>query len=572
MPDTLPAPAPAATGTEAPPSPAPATAPAVASPAPAVPPRRPGRKRGRSPLLRRILVLNVAPLLLLVAGLLYADDYHDGLIDAESSALRVQAQIFAGAIAESATSIEDRERPVLVDEWARPLLRRLIEPTPNNLARLYGVDGQVIADSRVIVGPGGTIVTEPLPPTAPRGPLRTIVTDLYDAVLSLLPRHTEQRIPPDVVEWGADIREEVGLALEAEILPIVRRSTDGRLILSVGVPVQRLRKTVGALLLTHDASYVDDALFGVRLTILKLFGAMLLLTVLASIYLARTIAQPARRLAAAARALREGRAGQTAIPPDIVARRDEIGELAQALDQSTGALLGRLDAIERFAADVSHEIKNPLTSIRSAVETLQRLKDPVRQERLLQVIAEDVRRLDRLITDISDASRVDAELSRAQTERVDLGQMLNTLAEIHDSMREENAPRLVVHAPPQPLPVRAVEGRLVQVWRNLIANAISFSPPGGTITVTAAETGSLVEVAVEDEGPGIPEGKLDAIFDRFYSERPKGERFGAHSGLGLSISRQIVNAHRGTISAGNRRDAEGKVIGARFVVRLPKAA
>ncbi|MBM3613233.1 MAG: HAMP domain-containing protein, partial [Alphaproteobacteria bacterium] len=501
MPDTLPAPAAAAASREAPPVPAQAAAPpeATAGLRPAA-----GRKRSRSPLLRRILILNVVPLLLLVAGLLYADDYHDGLIDAEASALRVQAQIFAGAIAESATSIEDIERPVLVEEWARPLLRRLTESTPRNLARLYGVDGQVIADSRVIVGPGGTIVTEPLPPAAPTSPLRTIITEAYDAILALLPRHTEHRIPPDAVEWGADIREEVGLALEAEILPFVRRATDGRLVLSVGVPVQRLRKTVGALLLTHDASDVDDALFAVRLTILKLFGAMLLLTVLISVYLAQTIARPTRRLAAAAEALREGRAGQTAIPPDIVARRDEIGELAQALDQSTQALLGRLDAIERFAADVSHEIKNPLTSIRSAVETLQRLKDPARQERLLQVIAEDVRRLDRLITDISDASRVDAELSRAQTERVDLGQMLNTLAEIHDSMREEGAARLMVHAPPHPLPVQAVEGRLVQVWRNLIANAISFSPPGGTITITAAETGSMIEVAIEDEGPGIP--------------------------------------------------------------------
>jgi two-component system sensor histidine kinase ChvG len=269
--------------------------------------------------------------------------------------------------------------------------------------------------------------------------------------------------------------------------------------------------------------------------------------------------------------MREGRGRSGSVPRNLVARRDEIGELADALDESATALWARMDAIERFAADVAHEIKNPLTSIRSAIETLRRLDDPERQQRLLAIMAEDVQRLDRLISDISDASRVDAELSRTPTETVDLGPILATLAELNEATRIEGGAHIVVDAPSEGLSVRAVEGRLVQVLRNLIANAVSFSPPNGTIRLSGRQQGQVVEIAVEDEGPGIPEARLEHVFERFYSERPRGEQFGTHSGLGLSISRQIIEALRGTITAENRRGEDGRVRGARFVVRLPAA-
>jgi two-component system sensor histidine kinase ChvG len=230
-----------------------------------------------------------------------------------------------------------------------------------------------------------------------------------------------------------------------------------------------------------------------------------------------------------------------------------------------------MDAIERFAADVAHEIKNPLSSIRSAIETLRRIDDPAKQSRLTAIIAEDVGRLDRLITDISDASRIDAELSRVATEPVDLVPILTALAEIDDATRDDDGPRLVLELGEGGLVVQAVADRLVQVLRNLIGNAHSFSPPNGRILLSVTSDGAMIDIAVEDEGPGIPNAKLENIFDRFYSERPQGERFGTHSGLGLSISRQIVEALKGKISAENRRDAEGRVLGARFVVRLPKA-
>jgi two-component system, OmpR family, sensor histidine kinase ChvG len=278
------------------------------------------------------------------------------------------------------------------------------------------------------------------------------------------------------------------------------------------------------------------------------------------------------RLAAAAERIRRGYRPQTQQIPDFTGRGDEIGELSGVLREMTDALHQRMDAIERFAADVSHEIKNPLTSLRSAVETAARVRDPQQLQRLMAVIQEDVQRLDRLITDISNASRLDAELSRAEAEPVDLGRMLQALVDMYETTRLPNGPVLKVDVPEgAELHVSGVEDRLVQVMRNLIANAQSFSPPDGTILLKASRTNGFVEVVVEDDGPGIPESKMNAIFDRFYTERPKGEKFGTHSGLGLSISKQIVEAHRGTIRAMNRYSEDGmkKLLGARFIVRLP---
>lgn len=242
----------------------------------------------------------------------------------------------------------------------------------------------------------------------------------------------------------------------------------------------------------------------------------------------------------------------------------------------TAALWLRMDAIESFAADVAHEIKNPLTSLRSAVETVARVRDPDQQRRLMSIIEDDIQRMDRLISDISNASRLDAELSRAETEPVDIGRMLRMLTDIHETTAAERAaPRVLLDLPTgADLTVPGLEGRLVQVFQNIIANALSFSPPDGTVAVSARATGEFVEVTVADQGPGMPEGKLEAIFDRFYTERPAGEKFGTHSGLGLSISKQIVDAHGGEIFARNRHaDSEpdaAEVRGAVFTVRLPR--
>ena len=536
------------------------------------------RTRWVSPLLRRVLLVNFVPLALLLAAVLYQNQYQDGLLESEVSALREQARIYAGALGESAVRVTDPNNPVLVPELARPLLRRLTDPTPNARAQIFGPDSTLIADSRVRIGGGGAVTTEPLPAAPDRGPIGGTIGRIYDRLLALLPHHTQTPVElnpsgagPD---WQPDVKEELRLTSSNdshEMPPYIRRTQDDRLLVTVTEPVERDRHTVGIVLLTRDAREVDDSLFAVRASILGLFFLALVLTVLLSWYLSLTIARPILLLADSARDMREGHGRTGAVPSRLMRRRDEIGELGQALSASATALWGRMDAIERFAADVAHEIKNPLSSIRSAIDTLLRVREPAQQQRLLAIIQDDVVRLDRLISDISDASRVDAELSRTATEKIDVVPIMMVLAEISEATRKENEPRVVVDVPQGTLMVQAVEGRLVQVLRNLIGNAGSFSPAGGTITLRARETGGMAELSIEDEGPGIPDGNLEHVFDRFYSERPAGEQFGKHSGLGLSISRQIVEALGGRISAENRRDETGQVLGARFVVRLPKA-
>ncbi len=542
-------------------------------------PSRPASARRVSPLLRRILLVNLVPLALLLAALLYLDQYQNGLLAAEVTALREQARIYAGALGESAVRDDDAGHARLQPDLARPLLHSLTEPTPNAQARVYDPEGQLVADSRVHEGTGGAVTTEPLPPAAARGEVLGAIGRVYDRVLAWFPHEGEVPVldtGPSAAgpDWQPDMREELRLSggnKARQMQAYVRRTQDDRLLVTVSEPVVRDRRMVGIVLLTREAREVDNSLLAVRLSILALFGLALGLTVPLSWYLSLTIARPILRLARVAEQMREGRGRSGIVPPLLLARHDEVGELAQALAQSARALWDRMDAIERFAADVAHEIKNPLTSIRSAIETLRRIDDADKQRRLLAIIAEDVGRLDRLISDISDASRIDAELSRVATGPVDVAPILATLAGINAATRADGAPHIEVAPAEGATVVQGVEDRVVQVLRNLIANAVSFSPANGRIVLTTRESGGMVEICVDDEGPGIPQARLEHIFDRFYSERPRGEQFGQHSGLGLSISRQIVAALRGRISAENRRDPGGRVLGARFVVRLPRA-
>ncbi len=539
------------------------------------------RRRKISPMLKRILGVNFVPLVLIGAALFYLNQYQQGLVAAEVSALREQARIYAGALAQSAVQDNAGGQAALNPDLAQPLLYQLIEPTPNAQAMIYGPDGTVIANSRVHPGADGAIITEPLPAAQPRGVVSRLVGLFYDQIFSAPGAVDDSGLvgsgageDPDTLGWQPDAREALLLTSAApgqDAAPYIRRSAAGQLLITVAEPINRSQQGVGFVVLTREADEVDQAVFSIRISILGLFGLALALTVLLSIYLARTIASPILRLAQNAALMREGRARTQALPEAITERQDEIGTLARALDGSAKALWARMDAIEQFAADVSHEIKNPLSSIRSAIETLARVEDPTRASRLLSIITQDVARLDRLITDISDSSRLDSELSRTKPEVVDMAKILGALTEIHDATRAVDGPLMLLDAPAEGLCVRGVESRLVQVLRNLIGNAISFSPPNGQIWLRGRETGGIVELAVEDEGPGIPDGRLDGIFDRFYSERPSAEQFGSHSGLGLSISRQIVEAHQGRIAAENRRDAGGDVVGARFVIRLPKA-
>src|SRR6266849_5357287 len=528
-----------------------------------------GRRWPISPLTRRILAVNVLALALLAGGFLYLGKYQASLVGQQIEALKMQGEVFAAALGEGAVLDSVDEGEILLPDLARQMMRRLVEPTRAR-ARLFDTKGDIIADSHVLRGPGDSVQVLELPAPGARGPIARAADRVYDWIVDKLPRRKRYPIYLESASPRAEDYAEVSRALLGETSSAIRSDpVGGGLVLSVAIPVQHYKQVLGAVMLSTGSGEIEEAVRTVRLELLRIFSVALLVTVLLSFYLAGTIARPIRRLAAAAERAR-GRGARVEIP-DFTRRGDEIGDLSGSLREMTDTLWQRMSAIESFAADVAHEIKNPLGSLRSAVETAVRIEDPANQRRLMAIILDDVERLDRLITDISDASRLDAELGRLELAPIDIAAMLEALVQIHESTRESATPRLVIELADRGrgLVVPGIETRLSQVFRNVIANAVSFTRPLGEIRLAARPDGRAVLVTVEDEGPGIPEDKLTAIFDRFYSERPAGEKFGTHSGLGLSISKQIVEAHRGRIWAVNRKDASGAVSGARFSIRLP---
>ena len=539
-----------------------------------------------SSLTRRILTVNILPLAILVTSILYLDGYRERLIETELAALETQAEIFAGALGEGAIGTKTDGAQFVQPLVARRMLRRLTAPTrtrgrltapTRTRARVFVKDGRKIADSRFLVGAGGRVEIRTLPPFK-NDDIPTVAFNwIYDTFVAFF--FSPQIDRPPVLSAGT--------SFEVLNLPVIKRAflgntgtsrwsvSHGGLLLGATAPVQRFKSpyVLGALLLTAEAEEIDATVRAWRAAILKIFAVVLAVTVLLSLYLAGTIARPIRRLAAAADTLGTGH-GQADSIPDFTRRRDEIGDLSGSLRDMTEALWQRMEANESFAADVAHEIKNPLTSLRSAVETVARIKDPEKQKALMDIIQEDVKRLDRLISDISDASRLDAELAREQMEVIDLGRLLPALAQAQQIAAEKqdvatDTATVVFQGNVPNAEVRGIEGRLVQVFENLISNAYSFTDPAGQITLSVRRDQANILVCVDDQGPGIPVDSLSSIFVRFYSERPAGETFGKHSGLGLSISRQIVEAHKGTIRAENLYNDEGKCCGARFVVRLP---
>lgn len=548
--------------------------------------------RAASSLGRRIVVLNLAGLVALLCGFLYLNQFREGLIDARVQSLLTQGEIIAGAIASSATvetdSItidpnrllqlqagesagpgEDGQIEFSINpERVAPLLRRVVTPTRTR-ARIYDQDGFLILDSR---SPRGDILRFDLPPPAPDEP--TLVERTWNQVKG---RFGRADFTPAQEEAGLSARNlaEVNRALSGAPASVVRVNANGETIVSVAVPIQRFRAVRGALLLSTQGGDIDSIIAAERWAILRVFlvsaGVMLVLSVL----LAGTIAGPIRRLSAAAERVRMGVKGRQEIP-DFTDRCDEIGHLSGSLRDMTRALYDRIDAIESFAADVAHELKNPLTSLRSAVETLPLARAEESRARLLGVIQHDVKRLDRLISDISDASRLDAELTRADAEPVDLVRLLETVTAIANEVRRDDGVRIALTIAHHPLGrdayrVLGHDSRLGQVISNLVENARSFSPPGGEVRIGLRRVDGEVEIAVEDDGPGIPPHALERVFERFHTDRPE-QGFGQNSGLGLSISRQITLAHRGRIWAENRGpDADGHPTGARFLVRLPAA-
>lgn len=559
-------------------------------------PSEPSQRRERwvSPLTRKILAVNLLAPVLLVLGALYLDAYEQGLLRSELESLRAQGEMVAAAVAESAVSGEFGGRTLsgnnmtaviegghgyrLLPEQARHMVRRLSVHAGRRV-RLFDARGELLADSRYMFVSGGIVEVSDLPPPRLYPAADRLLREFNDRLVRLLGRvsETEQAIPPYVEAPldPIDTYEELGIALRfGETSEAVRRGEHAK-VLGVAVPVQYYKQVVGAVLINDSTDSVEANVFQVRKAILRLFLSTLGVTILLSWYQAGTIIHPVRRLARAAQAVQSGLGTRNAIP-NLSRRGDEIGDLSVALGQMTETLWDRIEATERFAADVAHEIKNPLTSMRSAVETVSRIDDADNRRRLLAIIAEDVQRIDRLISDVADMSRVDAELMKATAVPLNLGAMLSALIEVETISGDADGVRFSLQLQEgEGLWVLGSEGRLVQVFRNLIGNAVSFSPPEGLIVVRVrtADTpqGAVVVVEIDDEGPGIPEGKEEAIFDRFYSERPAGEKFGTHSGLGLAISKQIVQGLGGRIGAVNRRDLDDPgTPGARFVLTLPR--
>ena len=550
-----------------------------------------------SSLTRRIVSLNVAGLVALVVGILYLSQFRAGLIDARVESLVVQGEIIAGAIAASATADSygtyiDRDRLLELQpgenfgdegvtglefsinpERVAPVLRRLISPTKTR-ARIYDRAGYLILDSRSLYIPGEVVRLDLPPPNQQQPNAFKRARNAFLAWFSRgdLPHYRE--LGPAA---GKDYPE-VAQALDgAKSAYMVRVNDRNEVIVSVAVPVQRFRAVRGALLLSTQGGDINQAVEAERLQIVKLFGIMLVVMVVLSTLLARTIAGPVRRLAEGAERVRHRIRSRVEIP-DLTSRKDEIGHLSGALRDMTSALYSRIEAIESFAADVAHELKNPLTSLRSAVETMPLAKSKESQQRLLEVVQHDVKRLDRLISDIPDASRLDAELQRDERTPVDLSKLLNTVVSVQNETRKADGTKVSVTfegGGPLAFVVPGHDSRLGQVINNLIDNARSFAPPDSTVRVTCRKLRDAIEIVVDDDGPGIRPEAFDKIFERFYTDRPE-HGFGQNSGLGLSISKQIIEAHRGRLWAENRTavtaaagSGEPTVLGARFTVRLP---
>jgi two-component system sensor histidine kinase ChvG len=435
-------------------------------------------------------------------------------------------------------------------------------------ARLYGVEGAKLADTAVALRTPGDAAQ------APALPLAGNAASGEASLLASANQAASRRVATDPGERPADQLAEVVFALggvkSAEI-----RTVDGNTIVSVATPVLNADGTTLAVLrLTSPPGAVDGAVRARTIAIAQVFAVAALIAVVASFAIAASAARPIRRLARAAEQIHRGGAY---VPMPRLANTPEIRDLSNALHDMTQALYTRIDAIEAFAGEVAHELKNPLTSLRSAVETLPLAKSDRSRERLLEVIQHDVRRIDRLISDISEASKLDAELNRHRYERFSLVSLLQAVVATQDDLARERGQKVVlsVRSSVQAFTVVGNDSRLGQVFTNLIDNARSFTPDGGSVTVAAQRFQNFIEVVVDDEGPGIGEDVIERIFERFYTDRAEQQSFGNNSGLGLAISRQIVEAHEGELFAENRYVTTlgpgREVIGARFTVRLPVA-
>lgn len=527
------------------------------------------RAVARSRIARIIFTWNFAGLFFLVLGVLLLAEMRAGLTDAQKRNLRTQGELITNLLIETGT-VEGDPYPYVNEPAVRAVLRRILPPVAEGArpgvgrprVRMFDADGRLIADSDVLYD---RLEETPLPDPSER-------TTIGESIGRAAERVEYLRLTP----WRPTIslQEEIARASRGEIVSGERLNEKGERVVSVSLPVRRVQAVMGVV--TIESADVERILVAERASMIPFIIGAAIAVFVSSLLLALFIARPLRRLASAADSLRLSGSTRLALP-DVSRRKDEIGALAHSLEAMTEALADRIDANERFAADVSHEIKNPLASIKSAIESARNARDVERQAQMLAIVAQDVQRLDRLITDISRASRIEAETARGDLDQVDLGRLLYELTRAYAPPPDEEADVDIVFKGPKPegALVLGQAGPLGQVFRNLIDNARSFSPEGGQVVVRAelarSREGPVVRATVEDEGPGIPPENLETIFERFYTQRPKGAAFGGNTGLGLSIARQIVTAHGGRIYAENIGGEGGRRSGARLIVELPLA-
>lgn len=532
--------------------------------------RSSSRKRRVSPLTIKILSINVITIFVVFTAVLHLDRYEDSLIQTELEGLERQATLFANALSEVAVARNPGTQNYLsVTAVQNVIDRSALESLARS--RVFGTGGELLADSNRLPGRVPSVTTKPLASASPN----IFFQKFLDTFFQDFFYSTTQQHVPNYQQHSIQLARafpEVISALHGSSIKTVTATTTGRKLLTVAMPIRKKYKPVlGVLLLSSDDKNINIAFNSYQKELIIAVVIAIIITSALSLYLSRSITRPIRRLAFAAEKIRSDRNGRHEIS-EASERNDELGELSKALTRMTDDLWQRLNAIEKFAADVAHEIKNPLTSIRSAVETASKIKDNGKRDKLLALILDDVHRLDRLITDISDSSRLDTELSREKFVAINIGKLLLAFYELRTSQKTFGKKTLTLDIMEgnAELLILGHEIRIVQVIDNIVDNAITFSPPHGSINIVVSADTKSVTITIDDQGPGIPKGKLDAIFDRFYSERPPTEKFGLHSGLGLSICKQITEAHNGEITAENRSNQQSITKGARFIITLPR--
>ena len=524
-----------------------------------------GKKLTISPLLLRLLTLNILALFFLLGGLFSIDRYQQTLEENEFIKLEDEGTILAQAIGKTILPTEDYKSQVIITREAQETIRYLLSKSRVRI-RLFSYEGDLLADSDRSVGFQTSVKSIELPSLQEKNFIRITYEKIYSYISLLVAKTSKLSFYKENTLQQAEDYEEVIKALYGEETRMLKRLNNGKKILGVALPVQSYKKITGAILLTFDSTNIENKLKDFRFEVFKIFLLALFLTICVSIYLSANIVKPIRKLANAARNINPSDGRKVSIP-QFTGRKDEINDLAISIKEMLNSIWNRMDAIENFAADVAHEIKNPLTSLKSAVDVASNIKDKKQINKLTKIINEDIKRLDRLVTDISNASRLDAELSREGMKKINISKILNETVNFYNREKKQILFSFIKDGK---YFTYGNENRLSQVFNNIIDNALSFNKQNKKIEINLKSGKNNIFIEINDYGPGIKNNSFNKIFERFYTERPSEEKFGQHSGLGLSIVKQILDIHKGIITVENRLGKNKRIVGAKFILTLKK--